>query len=132
MQGFTGTNCETNIDDCASKNCGTEGGYCVDGVEESFCQCPASKTGPSCSKGNKFVLMHSKVVKGIQRYMHCQTVHIFKDITAVLICYFNLKGKVITVLKLSTLFIGKFKKSHIVIYVRITCTLYPCIIIHEL
>ena len=47
--GFTGVTCETNIDDCAGKDC--HQGTCIDGVEEAFCHCPVGKVGPACDKG---------------------------------------------------------------------------------
>jgi hypothetical protein len=45
--GFTGTNCETNIDDCASAPC-LNGGTCVDEVSSYTCQCAPGFTGTNC------------------------------------------------------------------------------------
>jgi hypothetical protein len=45
--GFTGTNCEVNIDDCASNPC-QNGGTCSDGIEAFTCSCAPGFTGTSC------------------------------------------------------------------------------------
>lgn len=42
--GFTGQNCEANIDDCPGNNC-KNGGACVDGVNTYNCRCPPEWTG---------------------------------------------------------------------------------------
>ncbi len=36
--GFTGTNCEVNIDDCRNHQC-QNGATCIDGIEEYTCRC---------------------------------------------------------------------------------------------
>ena len=46
--GFTGTACETNIDDCGVEAC-LNGGTCVDGVESFSCVCATGFFGESCS-----------------------------------------------------------------------------------
>jgi len=45
--GFTGTNCEINIDDCFDGAC-LNGGTCVDLVNSFECNCVAGFTGDSC------------------------------------------------------------------------------------
>ncbi len=45
--GFTGANCEINIDDCTSAPC-QNGGTCVDGVNSYSCTCAAGFTGTHC------------------------------------------------------------------------------------
>lgn len=42
--GFTGQNCEENIDDCPGNSC-KNGGACVDGVNTYNCRCPPEWTG---------------------------------------------------------------------------------------
>ncbi|CAD5124520.1 DgyrCDS12799 [Dimorphilus gyrociliatus] len=48
--GFTGTKCETNIDDCANIKCGPLPGRCIDSINEGFCNCPPGKMGPLCAR----------------------------------------------------------------------------------
>lgn len=47
--GFTGTNCQENINDCPGHLC-QNGATCVDGVNSYTCQCPPSFTGPYCNQ----------------------------------------------------------------------------------
>ncbi|KAF6726235.1 Delta-like protein C [Oryzias melastigma] len=47
--GFTGSRCETNIDDCASRPC-LNAGTCVDGVNNFTCRCPLGFTSNDCSE----------------------------------------------------------------------------------
>lgn len=42
--GFSGLNCEVNVDDCPGHKC-MNGGICVDGVNTYNCQCPPEWTG---------------------------------------------------------------------------------------
>lgn len=46
--GFTGSHCETNIDDCAANPC-RNAGTCVDGVNDFTCTCTLGFTGKDCS-----------------------------------------------------------------------------------
>ena len=39
MSGFSGDNCETNIDDCVDHTCESYQ-YCFDGVNDYTCDCP--------------------------------------------------------------------------------------------
>lgn len=51
-KGFTGTNCEVNIDDCASYGSSSEGpchhGRCLDGINSFSCLCDRGYTGHLC------------------------------------------------------------------------------------
>lgn len=46
--GFTGANCQVNIDDCASSPC-DNAGTCQDGVNDYTCSCTLGYTGKNCS-----------------------------------------------------------------------------------
>ncbi|XP_013405801.1 fibropellin-1 [Lingula anatina] len=47
VAGFTGRNCETNIDDCEANPC-LNGGCCTDGVNTRKCNCTHGYTGVNC------------------------------------------------------------------------------------
>ncbi len=44
VPGFTGTNCDTNIDDCPGNLC-QNGATCIDGINSYTCHCPPTYTG---------------------------------------------------------------------------------------
>ena len=44
IPGFTGTNCQVNIDECTDHVC-ENGGRCVDGVLDYTCDCTPEWTG---------------------------------------------------------------------------------------
>ena len=44
--GFTGADCETDIDDCEEVNCNN--GSCVDGINDYTCNCSTNYTGRHC------------------------------------------------------------------------------------
>ena len=45
--GYTGKNCQIDIDDCAATPC-QNGGSCVDGLKSYSCQCPTGYSGVNC------------------------------------------------------------------------------------
>lgn len=45
--GFTGQRCEININDCSSNPC-SNGGTCLDGVNDYTCSCAPGYTGQNC------------------------------------------------------------------------------------
>ncbi|XP_060595177.1 fibropellin-1-like, partial [Ruditapes philippinarum] len=47
VAGYTGTNCETDIDDCNPNPC-QNGAACTDGVDSYTCTCVAGYTGTNC------------------------------------------------------------------------------------
>ena len=59
--GFTGSRCETNIDDCSSNPC-PESATCIDQINTHKCLCSLNMTGAECDKV-RGVLKFSKFVK---------------------------------------------------------------------
>ena len=47
VTGFTGPDCQTNIDDCVGVACSGRG-QCVDGVDSFNCSCDPGFTGDTC------------------------------------------------------------------------------------
>ncbi|XP_028398838.1 uncharacterized protein LOC114522366, partial [Dendronephthya gigantea] len=47
VPGYTGVNCETDIDECAEVFC-ENGGTCVQGINKYFCRCPYGVDGDHC------------------------------------------------------------------------------------
>jgi hypothetical protein len=47
-KGWTGANCEQNIDDCQLDSC--VNGTCVDGIDDYSCHCEYGWTGAKCSQ----------------------------------------------------------------------------------
>ncbi|XP_052242513.1 uncharacterized protein LOC127852603 [Dreissena polymorpha] len=47
--GYTGTNCETEINECSGRTC-PGGGQCFDAVNAYYCRCPLKKTGNNCGR----------------------------------------------------------------------------------
>ncbi|KAH9504425.1 hypothetical protein Btru_063570 [Bulinus truncatus] len=47
LSGFTGSNCEINIDECTSRSC-LNNGLCKGGINDFFCQCPQGFAGKFC------------------------------------------------------------------------------------
>ncbi|XP_072028102.1 uncharacterized protein [Amphiura filiformis] len=45
--GFTGTNCQTNVNDCLPNPC-LNGGFCADGINTYTCICPDGFQGVTC------------------------------------------------------------------------------------
>ena len=50
QNGFTGKQCETDIDECADFPCG-EGAKCEDLPGRFVCHCPTGITGETCETG---------------------------------------------------------------------------------
>lgn len=50
--GFTGSRCETNINECASNPC-ANGGSCVDGYNSYICNCVSGYSGVRCEESSQ-------------------------------------------------------------------------------
>ena len=48
MAGYTGTNCENDINECFPNPC-QKGGTCTDLINSYSCTCRPIYTGPECS-----------------------------------------------------------------------------------
>ncbi|XP_069122968.1 protein jagged-1-like [Argopecten irradians] len=48
LPGFTGSDCNTDIDECQSNPC-DHGGTCTNGNNSYTCVCPYGRTGPNCN-----------------------------------------------------------------------------------
>ncbi|XP_071105159.1 uncharacterized protein [Haliotis cracherodii] len=48
VQGYEGSRCETNTNDCAANPC-VSPATCLDGVNQYFCRCPVGKLPPTCN-----------------------------------------------------------------------------------
>ena len=65
VPGFTGTDCQTNIDDCEDVDC-SRNGQCLDGVNSFTCECAPGYTGLLCDtqiEGNFKV--HATTIIGV-------------------------------------------------------------------
>lgn len=51
--GFTGTNCEVDIDDCEDVDCNN--GTCQDGNPGYTCACESGYIGDHCEEGNNCI-----------------------------------------------------------------------------
>eukprot|EP00061_Rhincodon_typus_P004945 g23784.t1 len=58
--GFTGSNCQFDIDECDSKPC-QNGATCVDGLGGYRCTCPSGYSGNNCQQGPAFVAVTPSV-----------------------------------------------------------------------
>lgn len=50
MPGYSGDNCETNNNDCATGNCPSSA-TCIDVVNAHYCRCRLGFTGEDCTRG---------------------------------------------------------------------------------
>ncbi|KAK3105129.1 hypothetical protein FSP39_017811 [Pinctada imbricata] len=76
-QGFAGTNCQTDIDECGSGPC-VNGGSCIDLVNSYRCDCASGYAGTTCDIG--------KFKKSLNN---------FKCIFMIQILIFNVKIKIV-------------------------------------
>ena len=57
--GYTGDNCETNINECDPNPC-QNGGTCTDGINSYTCTCPLGYSGDDCETGNMSTALQHK------------------------------------------------------------------------
>lgn len=87
-QGFNGTNCENNIDDCPDHQC-ANGGTCIDGVNTYNCQCPPEWTG---MENDCYCCSFFSLPVTIIRLWYCFVIHsICFQFMPDHLCYFALK-----------------------------------------
>lgn len=53
--GFTGSDCSVDVNECSANPCGN-GGSCIDGVNEYQCACLPPWTGKTCAQGIACIL----------------------------------------------------------------------------
>jgi hypothetical protein len=70
LVGFTGSKCETNIDDCHNKPC--VHGNCTDGVNGYTCDCHIGFTGSKCETNiddcHSKPCVHGNCTDGVKNY----------------------------------------------------------------
>ncbi|XP_028392609.1 fibropellin-3-like [Dendronephthya gigantea] len=57
-EGFTGKNCEIDVDDCVGNGC-QNGAKCIDGQNSYQCQCLAGYTGKLCEHGTRVLFLRN-------------------------------------------------------------------------
>jgi hypothetical protein len=57
MPGYSGDNCETNNNDCATANCPSSA-TCIDVVNAHYCRCRLGFTGEDCARGESEDVMY--------------------------------------------------------------------------
>jgi Notch-like protein len=62
MPGYSGDNCETNNNDCATANCPSSA-TCIDVVNAHYCRCRLGFTGEDCAYQTRFQInLDSKIL----------------------------------------------------------------------
>lgn len=56
VPGFTGTNCDVDIDDCVGVMQCNGNGVCVDGINSFSCDCEPGFVGEYCGKCNSYCM----------------------------------------------------------------------------
>lgn len=73
--GFTGFDCQREIDECSSNPC-QHGGTCSDKLNDYYCSCPSGYSGKNCEVGVTLPAIHGSLRENfvVQKIVdHCAT-----------------------------------------------------------
>ena len=86
--GYSGTNCEVNINECAPIPC-QHGGVCSDGIASYSCACADGYSGENCEIANACVASDIPGKTGTDGLIHCLSSGIVSGVTGSCVCECN-------------------------------------------